>query len=78
MRILIDECLDWRLCRYLPDHACSTVQQMGWSGESNGTLLSLAEAYFEVFVTGDRNLSFQQNLSGRKIAVIVWKLTAPN
>jgi hypothetical protein len=51
---------------------------MGWSGESNGTLLSLAEAYFEVFVTGDRNLSFQQNLSGRKIAVIVWKLTAPN
>ena len=60
MRILIDECLDWRLCRSLGDHRCASVPQMGWSGLANGALMRKAEQEFDVFITGDRNLSFQQ------------------
>jgi hypothetical protein len=44
---------------------------MGWDGIKNGRLLTLAQSNFEVFVTGDRNLSFQQNLSSFSIAVII-------
>src|SRR5258706_5238752 len=71
MRILIDECLDWRLCRSLLDHECSSVQKMGWSGLKNGALLEKAENEFDVFLTGDRNLTFQQALSRYDLAVIV-------
>jgi len=71
MRILIDECLDWRLCRALAEHHCKTVQEAGWEGLTNGQLLEQAEGLFDVFLTGDRNLTFQQNVSSRKIAVIV-------
>jgi hypothetical protein len=68
MRILIDECLDWRLCRALAGHDCSSVQKMGWGGLTNGALLERAEKEFDVFVTGDRNLSFQQKVSSFNIA----------
>ena len=71
MRILIDECLDWRLCKALGGHDCSTVQKMGWAGFQNGELLAKAEREFDVFVTGDRNLTSQQQLSKFRIAVIV-------
>jgi len=53
-----------------------TVPQMGWSGVKNGELLALAEKEFEVFITVDRNLSFQQNLPQFNIAVLV--LHAPS
>ncbi len=71
MNILLDECLDWRLARDLPDHTVKTVQEMGWSGIKNGQLLALAQAQFQVFITGDRNLSFQQNLSKFSLMVLV-------
>src|SRR6266446_7015478 len=71
MRILIDECLDWRLCRALGGYECSSVQKMGWGGLTNGALLERAEKEFDVFVTGDRNLSFQQKVSSFNIAVVV-------
>jgi len=71
MKLLLDECLDWRLRRDLPGHEVRTVQEMGWSGIKNGRLLALADPEFQVFITGDRNLSFQQNLSGFSIAVMV-------
>ena len=71
MRILIDECLDWRLCRALPEHHCASVRQMKWTGLTNGRLLQKAQHEFDVFLTGDTNLSFQQNLTNFKIAVIV-------
>ena len=71
MRILIDECLDWRLCRALPEHYCASVQQMHWGGLTNGTLLQKAQTEFDVFLTGDTNLGFQQNLTKFNIAVIV-------
>jgi hypothetical protein len=53
-------------------HDVSTVQYLGWSGTKNGELLRLAEtAGIEVLVTGDQNLTYQQNLSGRSIAIVV-------
>ncbi len=71
MRVLIDECLDWRLARGLPGHEVMSVQQAGWAGVKNGRLLALAEQQFDIFVTGDRNISFQQDIQNRHLAVIV-------
>jgi hypothetical protein len=71
MRILIDECLDWRLSRGLTGHDCVSVQKMGWGGIKNGQLLTLAQVKFDVFLTADRNLSFQQNTAKFQIAVVV-------
>lgn len=71
MKVLLDECLDWRLERELPGHEVKTVQEMGWHGIKNGRLLALAQADFQVFITGDRNLSFQQNVPRFALAVVV-------
>ena len=72
MRILIDECLNWRLGRALTGHYAVSAQKMGWSGMKNGKLLALAvENGFDLFLTGDRNLSFQQNLTEFSIAIVV-------
>lgn len=71
MRILIDECLDWRLCRALIEHECCSVQDAGWEGLTNGRLLEEAEKQFDLFLTGDRNLRFQQNIGRLKLAVII-------
>ena len=71
MRVLLDECVDWRLLREIDGHAVKTARQMGWNTIKNGELLALAAKEFDVFVTVDRNLSFQQNVSALLIAVIV-------
>lgn len=71
MRVLLDECVDRRLARQLSSHAVKTVPEMGWATIRNGDLLAPAEKEFDVFVTVDRNLSFQQNLRRFKIAVLV-------
>ena len=71
MRVLIDECVDWRLSRDVIGHDVKTARQMGWAAIKNGELLALAAQQFDVFVTVDRNLSFQQNLTALPIAVIV-------
>ena len=76
MKIIVDECIDRKLTREFVDHEIKTVPQMGWAGVKNGQLLALAEAEFDVFITVDRNLSFQQNLPQFDIAVIV--LQAPS
>ena len=73
MKILLDECIDRRLARDLTGHEVQTVPQMGWAGIKNGELLTLAQGLFDVFVTVDRNLSFQQNLSRYDIPVIVMR-----
>ena len=52
-------------------HECCTVQEAGWSGKQNGELLGLAETAYDVLVTVDTNLSYQQNLAGRRIAIVV-------
>lgn len=76
MRVLIDECLPRALKRLLGPHESSTVQEMGWSSRKNGELLSLADEIFDAFLTIDQGLQAQQNLRGRKIAVVV--LEAPS
>jgi hypothetical protein len=69
--VLLDECVDRRLARDIVGHDVSTVPQMGWATIRNGDLLALAEGQFDVFVTVDRNLSFQQNLPRYNIAVLI-------
>jgi predicted nuclease of predicted toxin-antitoxin system len=76
MKILLDECIDRRLSREFVDYEIETVPQMGWAGIKDGELLILAAEEFDVFITVDRNLSFQQNIPQFDIAVIV--LQAPS
>ena len=72
MRILLDEQLPRQLAPYLIGHDARTVQQESWAGLKNGVLLTSAEAAgFEVFLTGDQNLEFQQNISKRRLGVVV-------
>jgi predicted nuclease of predicted toxin-antitoxin system len=63
MKILLDECIDRRLAKDFIGYEIKTVPQMGWAGIKDNELLVLAAAVFDVFITADRNLSFQQNLS---------------
>ncbi len=71
MKVLLDEQLPHRLRKHLGAHDVFTVDYMGWAGLKNGELLGVAEADgFEVFLTGDKNLSYQQNLAGRRMAII--------
>jgi predicted nuclease of predicted toxin-antitoxin system len=76
VRLLLDECIPKRLCRELAEHDVRTVQQAGWGGLTNGRLLVAAQQNFDVFLTVDQNLRFQQNISGFEIAVVV--LEAPS
>jgi len=76
MRLLLDECIDRKFAREFIGYEVKTVPQMGWAGIKNGQLLDLAAVDFDVFITVDRNLSFQQNLPQFDIAVIV--LQAPS
>ena len=71
MRVFLDECVDWRLSRDLTGHEVKTARQMGWTAIENGALLLLASQHCDVFVTVDRNLSFQQNVAALPIAVVV-------
>jgi len=71
MNLLLDECVDQRFARQLRGHNVRTVPQMGWAGIRNSDLLSRAEQQFDVFITVDRNLAFQQNLSKFSLAGIV-------
>ena len=73
MRILLDECLPARLSRDLAGHEARSVADMGWRGRRNGELLRLAEQEFDVFLTVDRNLSFQQDVGRFTVAVVVLK-----
>ncbi len=75
MKVLIDECAPRVLKQVLIDHGyeCLTVQDAGWAGKVNGELLELAEAEFDVLITLDTNLKYQQNLAERKIAFIVFR-----
>jgi len=71
VRVLLDENLDHALRKLLGQHEVATVTYMGWAGLKNGELLQVAEANgFDVFLTGDRTLSHEQNLSGRRLAVV--------
>ncbi len=76
MRVLLDECLPRRLKADLPDHEVRTAQEEGWSGMKNGALLQAASGRFDVFLTVDRNIPFQQNLRGLTIGILA--MVAPS
>ena len=76
MRVLLDECLPRRLKGELVGHDTRTAPEVGWASKKNGELLALAAVDFDIFLTTDRNLLYQQNLSGFDIAVVV--LVAPS
>ena len=72
MRLLLDENMDRRLRRFFDtSFDVVTVTEQGWSGKKNGDLLRLAEQAFDVLVTMDQNLRYQQNLSAYDLAVVV-------
>ncbi|HEY0544754.1 MAG TPA: DUF5615 family PIN-like protein [Pyrinomonadaceae bacterium] len=71
MKVLLDECVPRKLRRELSQHEVLTVTERGWSGVKNGELLALAEAEFDVFLTVDQNLKYQQNLKAFNIGVIL-------
>ena len=72
MRILLDECVDWRL-RDLPQHDVKSARQAGLSSTDDGSLLQHAQADFDVLITTDKNLAFQQNVGRFEIAVVVYR-----
>jgi predicted nuclease of predicted toxin-antitoxin system len=71
VKILLDECVDRRLARDLAEHSVSTVPRRGWAGIKNGELLALAENEFDLFITVDRKISTQQDLTKFKIPVLL-------
>jgi predicted nuclease of predicted toxin-antitoxin system len=77
MKILFDQGVPAPLRRHLAGHSVHTAYEQNWSDLENGKLLNAAEAAgYEVLVTTDRNLKYQQNLSGRRIAILVLLSTA--
>jgi hypothetical protein len=70
VKVLLDECVDRRFARDLVGHEVTTVQKRGWSGIKNGDLLALAEKEFDAFITVDRKLSIQQDLTKFRIPVL--------
>ena len=72
MKILLDECLPRDLRKHLVGHVCRTVPQAGLAGKANGELLALAQnSGWQVLLTMDRGMPYQQNLAGRAISLAV-------
>lgn len=71
MKVLLDECVPRKLKREIGNHEVVTVTEQGWSGFQNGELLGLAATEFDIFLTVDQNLSFQQNLENFGIGIIL-------
>ena len=76
MRILFDQGTPVPLRKLLIGHGVSTAFERGWSELDNGELLAAAEASFDAFITTDQSLRYQQNLSGRRIAILVLPTTS--
>jgi predicted nuclease of predicted toxin-antitoxin system len=71
VRILLDECVPARLARAFPDHAVQSVTQIGWRSSKDGPLLEFAQGRFDVFVTVDRQLEKQNDLSKLKLGFVI-------
>jgi len=71
VRVLLDECVDRRLAEHILGYDVKTVPEAGWAALKNGELLERAQRDFDVLITVDRNLPFQQDLSCFSLAVVV-------
>lgn len=77
MKILFDQGTPVPLRRYLPTHVIDTTYERGWSELSNGTLLTRAEQEgYDLLITTDHNLRYEQNLANRQIAIVVLMTTS--
>jgi predicted nuclease of predicted toxin-antitoxin system len=76
MRVLFDQGTPAPLRLFLSGHEVTTAHELGWSNLKNGELLSAAKANFDVLITTDQNLHYQQNLSGRNLAILVLPTTS--
>jgi hypothetical protein len=76
MRVLFDQGTPAPLRHALPGHAVSTAYEMGWASLTNGDLHDAAERSFDALVTTDQNLPYQQNLAGRRLAVLILPTTS--
>ena len=76
MRILFDQGTPLPLRDHLTDHAVQTVFELGWSTLANGALLAFAENSFDLLITTDQQLRYQQNLSGRTLGIVVLMTTS--
>ncbi len=68
---MLDECVPRKLKSELPGHDVRTVTEMGWSGIKNGPLIRRAAQEFDVFLTVDQGVEYQQNLFGLDLAIVV-------
>ena len=71
MKIVFDKCVPRPLRRELPGHEIQLADDLGWGELKNGDLIRAAEAQFEVILTSDQQWKYQQNLSGRRLAIVV-------
>jgi len=73
MKILIDECLPDELNESVGamGHDCQTVRRAGYGSKKNGELLALAEGRWDVLLTSDRNIKYQQNMTGRTVSILI-------
>ena len=76
MRILLDQGVPAPLRDSLRDHTVATAHEMGWAALDNGALLRAAEGAFDALITTDQSLRYQQNLAGRRLAVLVLPTTS--
>ena len=76
MRILFDQGTPVPLRHHLSGHSVATAYEMGWSDLANGDLLAKAESQFDLMMTTDQNLRYQQNLKGRRLAILVLPTTS--
>ncbi len=70
MKVILDENVPGPLKRYLEPHEVTTVQDQGWAGIGNGDLIARVDGMFDVLILADKNLRYQQNLAGRRIALV--------
>ncbi len=73
MKVLIDECLPDELKETVAamGHECQTVRRAGYGSKKNGELLALAESRWDVLLTSDRNIKYQQNMTGRSVSIVI-------
>lgn len=76
MKILFDQGTPVPLRKALAGHSVSTAYEMGWSDLGNGALLAVAEGGFDLLLTTDKNLRYQQNLTGKNVCVLVLPTTS--
>ncbi len=81
--MLLDECVPKPLATKIITHTVKTTQEMGWTSKKNGELVKLAELEFDLFITADQNMAYQQSLNDRNIAILLlptnrWTILSKN